>query len=290
MEVLRYDDPATFRRDGGPVLFADPARNNLPLSALQVLLDSPEVYPTFHLWLAVRDGEPTGLAMQTEPYGVLLADPLDDEAVNALAEAVVLDAGALPGVIGNLPWADRFTERLTTATGRNAERILNENVWHLTTVADVPTPDGAARVATHVDRELLRRWLRGFDDEWPTPEPQRRDDDLRDVVINLRLEGKGCGYWLWEDGSPVSLAGYRDIPGVGSRIEPVYTPLEHRRHGYATRLVAELSAARLAFGATGCFLGTDAANPTSNAIYARVGYIKVCEAVEYAFAAPRSRA
>jgi predicted GNAT family acetyltransferase len=25
------------------------------------------------------------------------------------------------------------------------------------------------------------------------------------------------------------------------------------------------------------------ANPTSNAVYARIGYVKVCEAVEYVF-------
>lgn len=283
MEVLRYDDPASFRRDGAPVLLADPARNNQPIAILQVLQDQPEVYPTFHLWMAVRDGQPKGLAMQTEPYGVVLAEPLEDEAVDALADAVVVDAGPLPGVNGNLPWADRFAECLTTMTGRIAERILNEGVWELTTVADVPTPDGAARLATPDDRELLRRWMRAFADEALPPDQPRRDDAGTDLVIDLRLAGRGCGYWLWEDPTPVSVSGHRDIPGVGSRIEPVYTPPQHRRRGYATRLVAELSAARLALGDPACFLTTDMANLASNAIYARIGYVKVCEAVEYTF-------
>ena len=75
-------------------------------------------------------------------------------------------------------------------------------------------------------------------------------------------------------------------PRTGPRIGPVYTPPEHRRHGYATRLVAELSASRLALGDAACYLFTDMANPTSNAIYARIGYVKVCEAVEYVFSSP----
>ena len=283
MEVLRYDDPAAFRRDGAPVLFADPARNNLPLAVLQVLQDSPEVYATFHLWMAVRDGQPKGLAMQTEPFGVVLAEPLEDEAVDALAKAVVDDGGPLPGISGNLPCADRFAECLTTMTGHEAERILNQGVWGLTSVTDVPMPKGAARVATPGDRELLRGWIRAFEDETLPPDHERRGEAGTDLVIDLRLAGQGCGYWLWEDGTPVSLSGHRDIPGVGSRIGPVYTPPQHRGRGYATRLVAELSAARLALGDTACFLFTDMANPTSNAIYARIGYVKVCEAVEYAF-------
>ena len=282
MEVLRYDDPVTFRRDGGPLLLAHAARNNLPLAILQVLHDQPEVYPVFHLWLAVADGQPVGLALQTEPYNVLLAEPLVDEAVDALAEAVVLDGGPLPGVTANLPWADRFAARVTEMTGQTAERILREGVWELTAVADVPIPDGGLRAATPRDRDLLREWMRAFADE-ALPPGRPRDDTRTDLQIDLRLAGEGGGFRLWEDGAPVAMAGHHDIPGLGSRIGPVYTPPQHRRRGYATRLVAELSAARLALGDAACYLFTDMANPTSNAIYARIGYVKVCEAVEYAF-------
>jgi uncharacterized protein len=282
VEVLRYDDPAAFRRDGSPVLLADAARNNLPLAILQVLLDQPEVYPLFHLWMAVHDGRQRGLALQTEPYNVLLADPLEDGAVDALADAAVVDAGPLPGITANRPWADRFAACVTGMTGRKAEPILNEGVWELTTVADVPGPSGAARIATPGDRDLLRHWLRAFAEE-ALPLEHPWDDAHADLDIDLRLAGQGGGYWLWDDGGPVSLSGHRHVPGVGSRIGPVYTPPQHRRRGYATRLVAELSATRLALGDPACFLFTDMANPTSNAIYARIGYERVCEAVEYTF-------
>jgi predicted GNAT family acetyltransferase len=149
-------------------------------------------------------------------------------------------------------------------------------------VAHVPVPSGIARVAMPGDRDLLRGWLRAFADEALPPE-HPRDDARMDLDIDLRLVEQGGAYWLWEDGVPVSMSGHGVVPGVGSRIGPVYTPPPHRGQGYATRLVAEHSAARLAAGDAACFLFTDLANPTSNAIYARIGYTKVCEAVMYAF-------
>ena len=282
MEVRRYDDPAAFRRDAAPVLLAEAARNNLSLSILQVLQEQPEVYPTFHLWLAARDGHPQGVAIQTEPFNVLMAEPLEDAAVDALVEAVVEDAAPLPGVTANLPWVERFAARVTETTGRTAHRILDEGVWKLTTVADVPRPGGAARIATPADRELVRSWLRSFLIE-ALPPDRPRDDDRTDLEIDAALAGRGGELWVWEDGTRVSLAGHRQVSGVGSRIGPVYTPPEHRGRGYATRLVAELSAERLELGDPACFLYTDLANPTSNAIYSRIGYVKICDAVEYTF-------
>ena len=283
MEVLRYDDPVTFRRDGAPVLLADVARNNLILGILQVLLDEQDLYPVFHLWLAVHEGRPVGLAMQTEPWNVILAEPLEDDAVDALAEAITADGAPLPGIIANLPWADRFAERVTAVTGRSAERILEEGVWTLTAVEDVPAPSGSARAATPADRDLVQSWIGAFADEALPPGRPQDDRARRDLEIDLRLAGRGAGYLLWEDGTPVSLSGHREIPGVGSRIGPVYTPPQHRGRGYATRLVAEQSASRLEAGDPACYLYTDMANPTSNAIYARIGYVKVADAAEYLF-------
>ena len=45
-----------------------------------------------------------------------------------------------------------------------------------------------------------------------------------------------------------------------------------RGRGYATALVAALARALLAAGRRRLFLVTDVANPTSNAIYARIGF------------------
>jgi uncharacterized protein len=48
-------------------------------------------------------------------------------------------------------------------------------------------------------------------------------------------------------------------------------------------LVAAQTQWLLDHGKRFCFLFTDLANPTSNAIYERIGYRKVAEAVDYRF-------
>lgn len=84
--------------------------------------------------------------------------------------------------------------------------------------------------------------------------------------VDSRLDSTTSGIYVWEDGEPVSLIGYTGPTPNGIRIGPVYTPPEHRRRGYASAGVAEVSQIMLDSGRRYCFLFTDLANPTSNHI------------------------
>ena len=77
---------------------------------------------------------------------------------------------------------------------------------------------------------------------------------------------------IWDDDGPVAFAGFNDAAPDFARIAPVYTLPDRRGCGYATALVAALSRELLAGGKRKLFLTTDIANPTSNAIYARIGF------------------
>jgi len=89
---------------------------------------------------------------------------------------------------------------------------------------------------------------------------------------------------LWEvDGRPVSTASAARAQRHGVTISRVYTPPEHRRHGYASACVAALSQRQLDAGYEYCCLYTDLANPTSNAIYQRIGYVPLADASHYRF-------
>ncbi|MEZ5093819.1 GNAT family N-acetyltransferase [Nocardioides sp.] len=73
-------------------------------------------------------------------------------------------------------------------------------------------------------------------------------------------------------------------PSFGvSRVGPVFTPREHRGRGYAAAAVALVSARLLEQGVRVC-LFTDQANPTSNALYERLGYRRVVDMAEYVVA------
>ncbi len=78
------------------------------------------------------------------------------------------------------------------------------------------------------------------------------------------------GYLLWEDGEPVSMAGFRTAVGVG-RVGPVWTPPDRRGKGYAAAVTRAATRAILDVGAV-AVLYTDLANPTSNGVYRRLGY------------------
>ena len=135
------------------------------------------------------------------------------------------------------------------------------------------------READATDRPLLIDWFTAFADE-ALGEDAAAEDPAR--VIDHRLTAREAGVVLWEDGQIVSLAAFGNPTPNGIRIGPVYTPPEHRRRGYASALVAELSE-RLLAKRRFCFLFTDLANPTANRIYEQIGYRRICEAAEIVF-------
>jgi predicted GNAT family acetyltransferase len=131
-------------------------------------------------------------------------------------------------------------------------------------------------VATSADRALLESWSAAFAEE--VGDSPGRPADLVDERLSYG------GLTLWEaDGAPVSLGG-RHRPAAGAvRVSPVYTPAEHRRQGYAGAVTAAVSQAALDAGADHVVLFTDLANPTSNALYQRLGYRPVEDRVVLRF-------
>ena len=277
-------DAAAFLAEAEPLLLADEARHNLILGIAGNVRDG--VYGDFRLWL-VRDGaEVAAAALQTPPYNLILARPRSSQALAALAEAVAGEE--LPGVVGTEPEVHEFAELWSRQTGLGARTNMRQGVYALDRVEPLPAVPGSARVATADDRELaaalagrLRR--RGAARGRARPRSRRGDDRPPALVPD-------AGILLWEDGGePVSLAGWGGRTPNGIRVGPVYTPPELRGRGYATALTAELSQRLLdgrlfAGGRRFCFLYTDLANPTSNAIYERIGYRRVAESAEIVFA------
>ena len=284
MEVLRPDDARTFLRLAGPLLERDEARNQLPLGIAGTMTAHPDAYDVVHFWV-VRDAqEPVAAAVRTEPFNLVLGDPSSDAALDALLEAVVADDPDVPGIVGNVPFVQPAAERLAAASGRTAERIFSQGVYGLTAVRDVARAPGEARAATTEDRAQILAWVRAFADE-AIPDPEEAFERM-ERNLDSRFGTEGAGFWFWErDGEPVSLSGFSGPTPNGIRIGPVYTPPEHRKHGYATTLVADLSAWLLEQGHRACFLYTDLANPTSNRIYVEIGYERVCDAMEFTFRA-----
>ena len=275
MEVVKLADPVEFLERAAPVL-ADEARHNLILGLAATLRDDPALYDEQQLWL-VLEGEVVGAALRTPPYNLVLGGG-SNEAFEALAREV----GELPGAVGVVPEIDVFVAAYERVRGVRSKPEVEQGIYALDTVVPPAMPPGGPRTATAADRGLLVRWWGEFGVEALGALEQDEEQNGRNVDHRLGTPGNGIA--LWEvDGEPVSVAGYGSPTPTGVRIGPVYTPPEHRGHGYASALTAHVSAEQLAAGRDFCFLYTDLANPTSNKIYVEIGYSRVADAIQYAF-------
>lgn len=241
-----------------------------------------------------RDGEVVAVAMRTMSRKLLLSDG-PPEAIDALGVAMRELAADLPGVTGPTAAAERFARafcgpaklagdpaprekpsRRRPAAARRAELVLRMRLHRLDAVADVPQPPGHVRVATPADAALLGPWAQRFVDESGSDETRPGAELLAPYLANGTL-------YLWEDGEPRSMAGWSRGTEHGAAVSMVFTPPEHRGHGHATALVAALSRTILARGKRFCVLFTNLANPTANAIYARIGYRPLSDHASWRF-------
>lgn len=265
-----------FERAAAEHLRADPVRQTVPLSVLANLRHAGlERYgadaPLFG-WHQRDDGTVDGAVLQTPPFPLLLAS-FPAGSVPGLLAALAAQR-ELPTAI-NLAAADEgsfvadWLARGGTATVGSRSRLylLGE------LVPPAPAPQGAARLAGEADAELLVDWHDAFRVEALGAGPE----DARRVVTDLLSHD---GLMLWEtDAGPVAMAGLTRIVAGVARVTGVYTPPAHRRLGYAGGVTTAISRAALAAGARSVVLFTDLANPTSNALYQRLGYRPVQDRV-----------
>jgi predicted GNAT family acetyltransferase len=146
-------------------------------------------------------------------------------------------------------------------------------------VSDPPRPaEGRLRLGSRSERDRLIAWWQAFADE-------AGGDGGPAAAANVDARLRHETIYIWDDNGPVSLVAVQPAVAGVVRIGPVYTPPEHRRHGYAGTAVAEVSRRALAGRAHTCMLFTDLDNPTSNKIYFQLGYRRFADWEEYRFIA-----
>jgi len=165
----------------------------------------------------------------------------------------------------------------TRLTGGKAALQMSEALHELDMVVAPPDPpDGYLRSAVFADLGLIATWFAQFTIEAGLGDPDAAAESARRAIEAGRS-------YVWDDGGPVMMLGHAPRVAGVTRVGPVYTPPEFRRRGYASAAVAALSQKLLDDGARRCILYTDLANPTSNKIYAALGYRRFAEWEEHAF-------
>jgi GNAT superfamily N-acetyltransferase len=237
--------------------------------------------PLFGWWTAgPGDGAIAATMFQTPPYPLLLSGTA--EAIGPLAAALAAWPRSLPGVNAPDVLAAAFAAAWQDRTGSRWAEHRRMRLFVLPGLAALadprPVPSGAARLASPADAGLLRQWLDLFAAD--TGEGEGDDAAVADRIAY-------GGFTIWADGGvPVALAGtQRPAAGI-IRVGPVFTPAEQRRRGYGGAVTAAASRSALAAGAEAVVLFTDLANPTSNALYRRLGYQPVSDRTALAFSPP----
>jgi predicted GNAT family acetyltransferase len=185
-----------------------------------------------------------------------------------------------PAVNGALPAVRAYAEELARLTGGVVTTVQHTRLHEVRQVVAPTPPPGTLRPATVDDLDLVAAWFAMFMADADEQAGRQRGSGPEEVPdpasVRRRITAGTCWLWCDPDGRPVHLtAGGPASFGV-ARVGPVYTPPAERRRGYAAASVAEVSRRLLDQGARVC-LFTDQANPTSNALYARLGYQPVVD-------------
>jgi GNAT superfamily N-acetyltransferase len=272
MRVLSSDDWHDYDAAAAAFLDRDPVANTIALTVLDTLRHDGAFgdEPPWFSWAVDDTGEVRGVASRTPPHAVGLP-PTDVDTATALGRAN--RDRELPGANGPEPAVRAFA----AGAGRTVEVRMTELQYVLTALTEPPPVGGGPRPFTDDDVDRYSGWMDGFVAETGVV----RGDPVRSLRTRLAAGG-ALALWC-VDGEPVAMASRSPAVAGVPRIGPVWTQPEHRGRGYGAAVTAHVCREALAAGATACTLFADAANPTSNGVYRRLGFDPVGTIVEAVF-------
>ncbi|MFH8936811.1 GNAT family N-acetyltransferase [Streptomyces griseosporeus] len=270
-----------FHLRAGGFLRSRPVLHNTPLTTLEKWRNQPGAYAPGTVLFGRLEGDAgTEAVFYRPPSNRLTLTPLAPGHADALAGRLLALGHTLAGVTADRDTAAAFAGAWARRTGAAPAVRVRMQLYRLGALTPPdPHPEGHGRLVGQDDHEHLMRWCREF-----------AADVGEEVTIDAatwagtRFAEKRYTFWETPDGTPVSMAGVNPMVARMVRLDPVYTPAGLRGRGYGAAVTAEASRAALAAGATEVVLYTNAANPTSNALYRRLGYERVADWAVYDFA------
>jgi GNAT superfamily N-acetyltransferase len=276
MRALATTDPTEFKTTAFPYLQADPVLNSVLLTNTEdrirgILHDpSPPVFLTIH----ADDDQVIGAVLCTDYRGINLG-ALPDDLIPALVDTC-LELAPNPDLVeGTATAALRLAEQLAVRRGKTVEQVRAVRLHKLGTFVEQKADGGSPRLAVPADLDRLVVMMGDYGRELGHSLAVGQDEAWTQARIDRER------LWVWErDGRIVALVGHQNAVYGATRVGPVYTPPADRGHGYASALTAHVTSRILAGGSAAC-LYTDLTNPTSNKIYAAIGYRPLADFVGY---------
>lgn len=266
--MIRYESAQEFLDANRAALLEREPEYNLILGLAGRIVADPSL-GSEAIFLGLPDG---GQALRTGPHRPLVVSHLSAEAITSLVRE--LDA-SLVGVVGPRETAAAFAEEWPA----KARLHMGQLIYEARSITLPPEDGGSMIDADESELDRVLRWAQAFAEDAGTDEagdPER----IRQMATRAL---PGLVFWKTADGRIVSMAGSTRGTPNGATIAYVYTPPDLRCRGFASQVVGHLSRRILDGGKSFCSLYTDAANPTSNSIYSKLGYEIVGESAHYLF-------
>jgi predicted GNAT family acetyltransferase len=282
VQLTTHTDAHAFLHASKTDLERHEVEHSLILGGALALQSAPASSETVPYFATVCDA--LGLAAATimiPPHPLVLASDRGDcdTALAAIAHDLQRSSRPVSAVVAPRSVADRFAEIWSHTSGCPAQLAMQQRLHALTELRSISYPPGRLRLATERDLDLVSRWMAAFNEEALGEHTGEQERSLAQRRIAAQE------VYLWEDVEPQAMAARARPTRLSIALNAVYTPPELRRQGFATACVARLSKELLDEGFAFCVLFTDLANPTSNSIYARIGYQAVGDFTLYRFKA-----
>ena len=281
MKYTQYSHAGEFLERMGDYFEQTEALNGLMFGICLQLKSNPSRYGDLQPLFAVveEEGVIQLAALMTPPYKLQLCTPTgySVQSIETLTQGLVANKWEVPAVVAERHLVESFAHVWDTYQGCRHHEGQNLRIHELRHVQPVAYAHGEFRQAEPEDIETAVTWAQAFHyDCFGTDAPERSTHITEQRVRNGEL-------FFWSDPLPVSMAGQTRPTPHGESIGLVYTPPEHRKKGYATSVVAALSQRILDEGKQFCCLYTDLANPISNSIYRKIGYVPLADVIDIHF-------
>lgn len=281
MKIVTHADAAAFLDAARLFLEAREAEQNLAYGL--ALGHAAQTKPVDSWWATAHDehGAVVAAALQTDPHRhLVLTHQTAPGAAAALCLAWRLEKRGGPGLTGPRETTTEAAEACQAQQGVALTCTREMRVHILATSPPRTKAPGEAHLATEAEIPLIADWLRGFAHDCRLP----RDAEVADGVAGHLVAGGGVLLWR-VDGKPVAMAAASRQTPRSATLSGVYTPPPQRNRGYGSAVTAALADRFLRHGKQFVTLYTDLANPTSNAIYARLGFRPLADFREWAWEA-----
>jgi predicted GNAT family acetyltransferase len=279
MIIVSYNQAKSLLAIIQEILEENESANSLMLGVLLRLKEEPEQFqfPPYLRSTHDTDGLLT-VAVQTPPKPLLLYHDRPGNFADSLgmfAADLYQNHWKPTGVLAERDTADTFAQYWAAVTGLRTELALRERLYECGQVRYQPEVSGNLREPTPEELPTIIHWAEAMETELGLPEAGQNTQSRIEHLYRVK------SVFVWADGDhPVSMVLKTRPTRHTISISGVYTPPNLRSRGFASASVSTLTQRLLEAGYKNCNLFTDLANPTSNAIYQRIGYIPV---VDYNF-------